>query len=169
MANNIEAERIKHLYDLLGTHHQRLALVEQERAKASPGEARAAMQLQISDIWDEIRGYEGELAELLSRAANEDEVPTSEATAALIELQAQVARLRNAQKPDWPAEVLAKLDDLETKLNEPSKAAAAKLKVSLPIVPTLISYEMELDTEATLGQVWRRITGLFRKAAPDPT
>ena len=37
------------------------------------------------------------------------------------------------------------------------KAAAAKLKVSLPIIPLIASYEMEMDTEAVVVNVWRRM------------
>ena len=39
--------------------------------------------------------------------------------------------------------------------------AAAKLMVSLPIIPLIASYEMEIDTEATLVNVWRRVKSLF--------
>jgi len=49
------------------------------------------------------------------------------------------------------------------------KAAAAKLKVSLPIIPLIASYEMEMDTEAVVVNVWRRIKSLFLRKTEEPT
>ena len=169
MASDLDAKRIQHLYELLGTYHEELASVEQDLARAPAGRDRARLRLQIKDVWDEIRGNETELAELLSRHADAEKIPANEADEVLAELTMHIVRLKGAEKPNWPADVLAKLDDLEAKLDEPGKAAAAKLKLSLPIVPLLASYDFELDTESTLVQVWRKITGLFRKSTPDPT
>ena len=169
MTVNSDTKRIQQLYKLLDTYHEKLGFVEQDLAKSVPGEGRAAMRLQIKDIWKDIRDHEIDLGDLLSRCADAKTIPGNEADDALAELNVHVDRLKGADKSNWPVEVLAKLDDLQAKLSEPGKAAAAKLKVSLPIIPLLVSYELEMDTESTLVQVWHKITGLFRKSLPDPT
>jgi hypothetical protein len=59
------------------------------------------------------------------------------------------------------AQVLEKLNKIHAEL-QAGKAASAKLKVLLPIVPSLIHYELELDTESTLLQLWRKTRALFK-------
>lgn len=51
----------------------------------------------------------------------------------------------------------ALLRDLRQKLDEPGKTAAAKLKVTLPIIQLLASYEMEVDTENLLTGIWHKV------------
>jgi hypothetical protein len=46
---------------------------------------------------------------------------------------------------------------------ENGKSAAAKLKVALPIMPLIASYELELDTENFVLRSWRSIRSLFER------
>ena len=61
----------------------------------------------------------------------------------------------------------AALEELNQLLKElqTGKAASAKLKITLPIVPLLVHYEMELDTESTLNQLWRKTRAFFNREA----
>lgn len=72
------------------------------------------------------------------------------------------------QRCQGDAPVLEKLTRLLTEL-QTGKAASAKLKITLPIVPLLVNYEMELDTESTLSQLWRKTRAFFtQEAAKNP-
>jgi len=55
------------------------------------------------------------------------------------------------------------LEEIKQKLNEPGKSAAAKLKVTLPIIPMVASYDLELDTENFLVNVWHKTRDLFQR------
>ncbi|WP_333386904.1 hypothetical protein [Microcoleus sp. POL10_C6] len=57
------------------------------------------------------------------------------------------------------------LREIRDKLNEPGTPAAAKAKLALPLIPGILAYEVELDTENTLRKVLQPIKRLFR----DPT
>ena len=54
------------------------------------------------------------------------------------------------------AELHRKIDALD-----PTVAASAKLKVALPVIPMLASYELEMDTEGML--MLTRLSDRFRR------
>jgi hypothetical protein len=56
------------------------------------------------------------------------------------------------------------LREIRDKLNEQELPAAAKLKAALPLVPGILSYEVELDTESSLRRAFGPIRRLFRGA-----
>lgn len=171
MTPNQALARIANLNEVLDIEHDKLCSLDKDLALSSPGIARATIRVQIKEVWSDIRTRDTELAGLLAEHADLSAIDSKAADDACEELIAHVERIKTA-KGDWPDEVLATLSDIKAKLDEPKQAAAAKLKVSLPIVPLLISYDLELDTESTVVQVWHKITGLFRKSvkpAADPT
>lgn len=167
MTHNQAHARIAKLYEVLDIEHDKLGTLEKDLALAGLGMARATIRVQIKGLWSDIRERETEVAGLLAEHVELSASHSKAADQACCELIAHVERIKTA-KDDWPEEVLAKLSDLEDILNQPKQAAAAKLKISLPIVPLLVSYDLELDSESTLVQVWHRITGLFRKSVEPP-
>lgn len=46
------------------------------------------------------------------------------------------------------------LQEIKAELSKPGIPAAGKLKAAIPLLPGLISYEMELDTEGLLRRVF---------------
>lgn len=65
---------------------------------------------------------------------------------------------------NYPDQVMQLLVEIRNKLNEPGKPAAAKLKAALPLLPSFISYEIELDTESSLRKVYEPLRRIFRRA-----
>jgi hypothetical protein len=90
-----------------------------------------------------------------------DSIPDDEAAAVTTELVQAVQCVENLPDSNRPDEITKALAEIKQKLDVPGKVAAAKLKVSLPIIPLIASYEMEMNTEATLTVLWRRIKSLF--------
>lgn len=84
-----------------------------------------------------------------------------EAENAIVRVEQAVEHLENIQTDSYPQE-LTSLLKLREMLNEPGKTAQAKLKVALPVIPLIASYELEMDTEAFLVNVWRGIKSLVR-------
>lgn len=160
-------KRIRHLEDLLDIEHEKLAHLEKSYALASPGQTKAALEQTMKrDTWPTIHRREKELAELLAEHSATAQVPNEEAEVVCAEVISEVSSLQSASRDDWPDEVLQALTEIQQKLGEPGKAAAAKLQVILPIIPFLVSYTLELDTESTLVQTWRKVKSLFRKTLP---
>lgn len=69
-----------------------------------------------------------------------------------------------ARAPDLQTQ----LDTILQELREQNKSASAKFKVALPIIPTLVSYELDLDTENFLTEVWGKIRSLLGRKAANP-
>jgi tetratricopeptide (TPR) repeat protein len=160
-------KRIRHLEELLDIEYEKLAHLEKSYALASPGQTKAVLEQAMKrETWPTIRRLEKELAELLAEHSATAQVPNEEAEAVCAEVISEVSSLQSASRDDWPDEVLQALTEIQQKLGEPGKAAAAKLQVILPIIPFLVSYTLELDTESTLVQTWRKVKSLFRKTLP---
>lgn len=75
----------------------------------------------------------------------------------------EVERVESQSRVDYPDEVRQKLQEILDKLNEPGTAAAAKAKLALPLIPGIVAYEMELDTENTLRQIFQPIKRLYQE------
>jgi hypothetical protein len=65
-------------------------------------------------------------------------------------------------------EVSRALSDLKTELSKPG-TASAKLKLTLPIIPLIASYEVTFETAGLMSQAWRNIKAAIAKSPPNPS
>jgi hypothetical protein len=153
--------RIKHLEELLEIEYEKLSEFEKELAiTASPAQKFELRQRLKREVLPDLRKHEVEYAQLLAQRTDPASIPPQQAEAALAEIQHAVEHI--AQLPTAPPEEVKQLlTEVRKKLDDPGKAAAAKLKVTLPIIPLIASYEMEIDTEGFLTQAWRGLKSLF--------
>jgi hypothetical protein len=70
---------------------------------------------------------------------------------------------RQPTKCNYADEFMQLLLEIRDKLNQPELPAAAKLKAALPLMPGILSYEVELDTESSLRRAVQPIKRLFRE------
>jgi hypothetical protein len=177
-------QRLAQLEEQLALEYEKLSEFRQELAM-SIGEAKTVLKLRISrELIPTIRRYETEYVGLVSQIINNEEAKDMEdkgepsATAAVQLLAQAITQAQAAIKesissannasasalsaPDRSQEILERLCDIQQTLNDTSKSATAKLKVALPILPLLVSYELEIDTESFLTNAWQKIKGLFR-------
>jgi hypothetical protein len=49
-------------------------------------------------------------------------------------------------------------------LNEPGNPAAAKAKLALSLIPGILAYEVELDTETAFRKAFQPVRQLFKEA-----
>ncbi len=120
-----------------------------------------------TEIVPDLRKYEPEYAALLAEVTEPAQLPADESEAVLVEVLQAANAAEQARTDQTPAEMLRLLHEIKEKLDEPGKSAAAKLKVSLPIFPGLIAYELESDTENFLTTVWHKVKSLFARELPD--
>jgi hypothetical protein len=156
-------QRLADLEDLLELYYAKLAVHEQELSITSnPSVSFEAQQRIKRNIMPHIRKYEAEYWSLLRQSANESEIAEPEAQTAIATIVQDAEIIQTKPMPD---EVLQKLQEILNKLNEPGTAAAAKAKFAVNVIPGVLAYEFELDTETTLRQVFRPLKQLFGAAA----
>jgi hypothetical protein len=156
-------QRLADLEDLLELDYEKLAEHEQELSMtASPNVRNEAKQRIKRDIMPRIRKNEGEYWSLLRQFASGSEVAEAEAQTAIATIVQDAEIIQAKPMPD---EVLQKLQEILDKLNEPGTAAAAKAKFAVNVIPGVLAYEFELDTENALRQVFRPLKHLFGAAA----
>ena len=74
-----------------------------------------------------------------------------------------VEAIERIPQTEYPPELMSLLQEIRTKLDEGDKAASAKLKVALPLIPLLASYELEMDTEAMMYKTWESLKKIVRR------
>lgn len=110
-----------------------------------------------------VRVYETEYLQQLAQNVNIYELEEEDAKRAIFQVHAEVLRVINNQ-PHVNAELMRLLVEIRDKLNEPGPTAAAKAKLALNLIPGILVYEFEVDTENSLRRLRQPIVRLFQKA-----
>jgi hypothetical protein len=157
------AQRLAYLEEILDSLYETLGEAQKRRAFANDiFEKNAINQRLRKEILPEISKNEMEYWELLRQEASTGEVAEVDASQAIVEVVPKVEQIVNNCTTKYPDELMDKLKEILDKLNEPQTPAAAKLKAALPLIPGIMSYEVELDTENSLTRVFEGIRQLLR-------
>ena len=155
-------QRIGQLEKVLRIEYDKLNAFEQEIAINSSEPAKFELRQRLKrDVLPDIHKHELEYAQLLAERANPANIPAEQAEHSLNEVIQAVRQIETLPEAASIKQLQSLLIDIRKKLDEPGKTAAAKLKVALPIIPLIASYEMEMDTEAVLLRAWRGLKSLF--------
>lgn len=113
----------------------------------------------------ELRQYEAEYWSLLAQEARFCEVPEEDASNAIVEVVREVELIEtNSSATHLDNKVIQLLQEILDKLKEPKTPASAKAKVVLPLLPGILSYEMELDTGNGLRRAVQRLGRVLKGA-----
>ena len=149
---------------LLDVEYKRLRNFHYRIAHTLSAAEKFDLEVRIEhEILPMIRKYEREYWNILAKEAPSCEVIEKEAHNAIVEVVPEVKQIQS-QPNQYPDELMDKLNVILDKLNEPQTPAAAKLRAALPLIPLIMSYEVELDTEISLKRVFDRIKKLFKQA-----
>jgi hypothetical protein len=151
-------ETLDSLYETLGESQKRLAYANDIFEKNS------IKQRIRKEVLPELHKYEAEYWELLAQEARSCAVEEVDARNAIVEVVQKVELIENKPSANYPDQFIRLLLEIRDKLNEPGQSAAAKAKLALPLVPGILSYEVELDTENSLRRVFQPIRRLFKRA-----
>lgn len=152
----MQQDRLTVIQGNLGELYEQLA--GEERALIHAEEAgRVRIQQQIRATRELIQNFEQEFVQKLSQRIKREEMPELLAEEVITELVDEIEILKNLEKQE---NIQVLLQQILAELQKPEKTASAKLKVALPIIPNLVSYELEGDTE----NVMRRLFPTFLKA-----
>jgi hypothetical protein len=156
-------QRLTNLEELLEMDYEKLFKNQKALSiSASPNMHNEAEQTIKREIMPRIREHEAEYWSLLRQFANASEIAEPEAQIAIATI---VQDAETIQAKPMPDQVLQKLQEILDKLNEPGTAASAKAKFAVNVVPGVLAYEFELDTESALRRVFHPLKQLFGAAA----
>lgn len=157
-----DAIRLRQLHNIINLLYDKRYEFEHELAiTAAPDKKFELRQRLKSDILLELRKNESEYAELLAARVEDEGIEAGQADAIVIEVEHAVDSLANNELVGKHEHLTQLLTDIRAKLDEPAAAAAAKLKIALPIIPLIASYEMELDLGSFMTKVWRKARSLL--------
>lgn len=160
---HFDPNRLARVEELLDIEYEKLHEFERAIALTDGVSQKISLRQQIKrDLTPRLRRLEQEYAELLANGVPEAEIPEAQAQALVAEVVSAVAKADEQKPAGAPQQMVRLLGEIRDKLNEPGKTATGKLKVSLPIIPLISSYEMELDTEGVLTGAWRKTRDFFK-------
>lgn len=156
-------QRIDDLEALLEQDYKKLAYFEMELGKTAYGPMKFDLTQQIKEeILPNLHKHELEYWQLLEQVTPQCSISELDAQTAI---ESILQRTQIIQTKQMPEEILQRLQQIWDKLNEPGTAAAAKVKFVVNLIPGILAYEFELDTENTLRQAFRPLKQLLGTAA----
>lgn len=158
------SRRLADLEELVETNYQKLAKFQKRLDRTASIREEFDIEGDIPKIRKAIRDYEAEYWELLAQEARTCEVAEVDASHAIIEVVPEVEIIANQTNDNYADEFMQLLREIRDKLNEPGLPATAKAKLALSLIPGILSYEVELDTESSLRRAFVPIKRLFRGA-----
>ena len=152
---------VKHLKTL----NEKLDRFQHALNISSSKEKKFELEKQIDqEILPRICRYEAEYWALYPQKYMEAIIISDdEAQPKLLQIEQAVESIEHIPNTEYPDELLLLLQDIRAKLNDLDKPAAAKLKVALPLIPAIASYELEMDTEGVMYKTWKGISNLLRR------
>jgi hypothetical protein len=158
----VDRSRLTDLESLLDLLYEKLGVFDREIIISTSVAVQFELKQRIKrEIMPSIRRYEAEYWELYPQ--DEIVIPEEAATSQLVKVERAVNAIELVSITSYPPELIPLLQDLKAKLAEPDRIASAKLKVALPLIPAIASYEFELETEGLMSQAWKSIKGLVRR------
>ncbi|HIK05505.1 MAG TPA: hypothetical protein IGS40_12470 [Trichormus sp. M33_DOE_039] len=164
LPQKLNRQRLDSLEEILEIEYEKLGYFQKEIATTANATVKFELKQRIKrEIIPDIRSHECEYGELLDQEADTTVISNVDAEHTLADVVQAVENLEVQRSESYPEELLRLLREIREKLDEPGKTAAAKLKVVLPIVPLLASYELEMDTEAMMSRAWQQVKFLFTR------
>ncbi|MCP2730088.1 hypothetical protein [Limnofasciculus baicalensis] len=155
-------QRLANLEKILNLHYETLDAARKRCAVANDIFEKNAINQRIrEEVLPEIRQAQTNYWNFLETQTSS--LMEVDAHNAIVEVVPEVELIVNNSSAKYPEELMQKLHEILKKLNEPQTPAAAKLKAALPLIPGIVSYEVEFDTENSLTRVFERIKQLFKK------
>lgn len=157
-----DCARLNDLKDILDLLYEKLGEFEKELIINANTPAKFELKQRIKrEILPNIRKYETEYWEIYPHEAII--ISDEQAETQLVKVEEAVTSIEQIPSSTYPSELISLLQEIRDKLDEPDKAASAKLKVVIPLIPAIASYELEMETEGLMYKAWKKIKGIVRR------
>lgn len=156
------SDRLSHLQSEVQKYYKQLAGREKAKRLAR-FEDKELLQQQIDELKQEIGSVEREYWTRWRIEINGLTIPEAEAEIVASQLVQDVEILEVDPAVRENAELMRVLQEIKAELSQPGIPAAGKLKAAIPLLPGVISYEMELDTEGLLRHAFPTFCKLAEK------
>ena len=147
------SDRLDHLQSEVQGYYKQLAGKEKAKRLARP-EDKELLQQQIDELKKELGSVEREYWRRWRAEIAGLTIPEADAEIVASQLVREVESLEIEPAVQSNAELMKALQEIKAELSKPGIPAAGKLKAAIPLLPGVISYEMELDTEGLLRRVF---------------
>lgn len=156
------SDRLSHLQSEVKEYYDQLACQETAKRLAEDAQ-KVRIQQGIDKLKKELGSVEREYwlrwrAEIAGLT-----IPEADAEIVASQLVREVEFLEIEPAVESNAELMKALQEIKAELSKPGIPAAGKLKAAIPLLPGLISYEMELDTEGLLRRVFPSVCNFVDK------
>lgn len=139
-------------------------LAGREKAKRlARFEDKELIQQQIDELKQELGSVEREYWLRWRMEISGLMIPEADAVEVSAGMLQEVEILEFQPQVQSNAELIQVLQEIKGELSKPGIPAAGKLKAAIPLLPGVISYEMELDTEGLLRRVFPTFCKLAQK------
>ena len=149
-------QRLADLENLLELQYEKLGEFQKDLGFNASIAAKFELKQRIKrEILPDIRRYEQEYWELYPM--DEVVIPEDEAASQLVQVGQAVTSLEQGSFAEYPPQMLGLLQEIRARLDGLDSFASAKLKVTIPLIPAIASYELEMDTEGMMYKTWRKL------------
>jgi len=155
-------DRLSDIQSILADLYEQLAGQEKAKVRAEDAQ-KVRIQQQIRDRWTEIRSYESEYVLTLSQQVQRQDLSEPIAEVVHGEILDAVEILAPLEKRD---EVKTLLHKILAELRKPDVPASAKLKIAIPIIPNVVTYELEGDTETVVRRLFPTFVKVYEALTP---
>ena len=156
------SDRLSHLQSEVKGYYDQLACQETAKRLAEDAQ-KVRIQQGIDKLKKELGSFEREYWLRWRTEIAGLTIPEADAEIVTSQLVEEVEILEIEPAVQSNAELMKVLQEIKAALSKPGIPAAGKLKAALPLLPGLISYEMELDTEGLLRRVFPTVCNFVDK------
>ena len=148
-------QRQKDLEEILGLWYKKLAFFEKKLPLVDGLQQELVIQEEIKKSNSKISQYETEYWDIMTQDAifvfDNDEQEAEES------LQDITVAVQQVEATNLSPEVVEVVKEIRDRLNTPKEPASAKLKATLPLIPSILSYEIELNTSQIIHKVLEKV------------
>ena len=156
-------KRLVQLEENLEIDYEKLDEFQKELTLSASATQKFELEQRIKrDVLRSIHRNETEYFNLLNQEAGAFDIPEQQASQAIAEITSHIAEITTDENKNYPPEVLGILREILTILNTSGQSPGAKLKATLPILPPMISYEVEIHTPSSLRKIRQILARPFK-------
>lgn len=154
-------QRLANLEKHLQLLDEKLGELERQAIINADPNRKFQLKKEIEGVILEICKYEQEYWEIYPLELVS--IPEGVAEEELGKFQKAFQSCNNVLDWDYPSQLSYLLSEINAKLDNLEQSASVRLKLVIPLIPMLVAYELEIDTERAIYTTWRSLKTFLLK------